>query len=159
MPTSYRVVQYGVGPIGQSCLRTLLSKHQSIELVGAIDIDPDKVGKDVGEITGLGIKTDVIISADAEAVLRETKPDVVVHTTSSFLSRMSDQLVQCGRERGLFDRRIVVPVPQASRDIGGSGRGRETKWRYRSRNGRESGICYGCTCDHGYRSMPSSVVD
>ena len=95
MSTSYRVVQYGVGPIGQSCLRTLLSKHQSIELVGAIDIDPDKVGKDVGEITGLGIKTDVIISADAEAVLRETKPDVVVHTTSSFLSRMSDQLVQC----------------------------------------------------------------
>jgi len=95
MPKPYRVVQYGVGPIGQSCLRTLLSKSSAIELVGAIDIDPDKVGKDAGEITGLDKKTGVLVSADAEAVLRETKPDVVVHTTSSFLGRMSDQLVQC----------------------------------------------------------------
>jgi len=95
MPTPFRVVQYGVGPIGLSCLRTLLAKHPSIELVGAIDIDPDKVGKDAGEISGLDKKTGVIISADATAVLRETKPDVVVHTTSSFLGRMSDQLVTC----------------------------------------------------------------
>ena len=57
MSKTYRVVQYGVGPIGQSCLRTLLAKAPFIELVGAIDIDPDKVGKDVGMITGLGQTT------------------------------------------------------------------------------------------------------
>ncbi len=95
MSATLRVVQYGVGPIGQSCLRTLLSKSSAIELVGAIDIDPDKVGKDVSDIIGLEQKTGVIISSDAAAVLAQTKPDVVVHTTSSFLESMSDQLILC----------------------------------------------------------------
>jgi hypothetical protein len=95
MSSSFRVVQYGIGPIGQSCLRTLLSKNPAIELVGAIDIDPDKVGRDVSEIIGLPSRTGVIVSSDAAAVLAEAKPDVVVHTTSSFLGRMSDQLILC----------------------------------------------------------------
>lgn len=95
MAQSFKVVQYGVGPIGQSCLRTILSKKSHIELVGVIDIDPTKVGKDVSEILGLDYEVGVRVSADAESVLSSTKPDVVVHTTSSFLARMYDQLVLC----------------------------------------------------------------
>ena len=97
MSRSFNVVQYGIGPIGQSCLRTILSKKGHINLVGVIDIDPAKVGKDVSDILGLDTPTGVIVSADAEAVLTETKPDVVVHTTSSFLARMYDQLILCAR--------------------------------------------------------------
>ncbi len=95
MPRSFNVVQYGVGPIGQLCLKTLLSKPGHINLVGAIDIDPDKVGKDVADVLGLDTPTGVIISGDAAGVLSKTKPDVVVHTTSSFLARMYDQLILC----------------------------------------------------------------
>lgn len=95
MPSSYRVVQYGIGPIGQSCIRAVLAKKGVVEIVGAIDIDPDKVGKDISDIVGHDQPTGVIVSADAVTVLRETKPDVVVHTTSSFLESMSDQLIQC----------------------------------------------------------------
>ena len=95
MPRSFNVVQFGVGPIGQLCLKTLLSKPGHINLVGAIDIDPDKVGKDVADVLGLDAPTGVIISGDAAGVLSETKPDVVVHTTSSFLARMYDQLILC----------------------------------------------------------------
>lgn len=91
----YRVVQYGLGPIGQSCLKTMLDKPLGIKLVGAIDIDPDKVGKDVSELIGHPHATGIIVSSDANAVLSETKPDVVVHTTSSFLASMYDQLIQC----------------------------------------------------------------
>lgn len=97
MTPTYRIVQYGLGPIGQACLQALLAKKRGIELVGAIDIDPNKVGKDVAELIGHPTPTGVIVSADAEAVLRETKPDVVVHTTSSFLAAMYDQLVLCAR--------------------------------------------------------------
>lgn len=97
MTKKYRVVQYGIGPIGQSCLRTILAKNSALELVGAIDIDPDKVGKDIGDIVGHGVKTGVTVSSDARAVLESTKPDAVVHTTSSFLDRMYDQLILCAK--------------------------------------------------------------
>lgn len=97
MTKKYRVVQYGIGPIGQSCLRTILAKNPALELVGAIDIDPDKVGKDVADIVGQHQKTGVIVSSDVQTVLESTKPDAVVHTTSSFLDRMYDQLILCAK--------------------------------------------------------------
>ena len=95
--STYTVVQYGLGPIGQSCLRTILGKHPSLKLVGAVDIDPDKVGRDVAEIVGAEQPTGVIVSSDAQSVLESTQPDVVVHTTSSFLEKMYDQLILCAR--------------------------------------------------------------
>lgn len=95
MPRSFKVVQYGIGPIGQACTRAILQKKPHLELVGVIDIDPDKVGKDISEILGLDAPTGVIVSADANAVLASTRPEVVVHTTSSFLDRMYNQLVLC----------------------------------------------------------------
>ncbi len=95
MSKSFKVVQYGIGPIGQSCLKTILSKKDHIDLVGVIDIDPAKVGKDVSVILGLDVPTGVVVSSDAEQVLSSTRPDVVVHTTSSFLARMYDQLIAC----------------------------------------------------------------
>lgn len=97
MPRTFNVVQYGIGPIGQSCLRTILAKKDHINLVGVIDIDPAKAGKDVAEILGLDTPTGVTVSPDADKVLSSTKPDVVVHTTSSFLARMYDQLILCAR--------------------------------------------------------------
>lgn len=97
MPRTFNVVQYGIGPIGQSCLRTILAKKDHINLVGVIDIDPAKAGKDVSEILGLDTPTGVTVSPDADKVLSSTKPDVVVHTTSSFLARMYDQLILCAR--------------------------------------------------------------
>jgi 4-hydroxy-tetrahydrodipicolinate reductase len=47
-----KIVQYGVGPIGSAIVRLLLTK-KSFHLVGAIDIDEAKVGRDVGEVAGL----------------------------------------------------------------------------------------------------------
>lgn len=97
MKSTYRVVQFGLGPIGLECVRTLLGKTNGIELVGAIDIDPDKAGKDLAELLGLSESTGVVVSADAASCLSETKPDVVLHTTSSFLASMYDQLLLCAR--------------------------------------------------------------
>ena len=92
-----RAVQFGIGPIGASTLRTVLSKGRAFELVGAIDVDPTKVGRDAALVAGLEAPCGVLVRPDAEETLRETKPDIVFHTTSSFLDRMYDQLVVCAR--------------------------------------------------------------
>lgn len=92
-----RVVQYGLGPIGLACIRTVLDKADTgqIELVGAIDVDPQKVGRDVSELIERDAATGVIVTDDAEKTLDETRPDVVLHTTSSFLPGVRDQFLGC----------------------------------------------------------------
>jgi len=100
MSAPIRVVQYGLGPIGQAVARTVLDKAETgaVSLVGAIDIDPEKAGRDLAEVIGAdGVETGITVSDDAETVLAESDPDVVLHTTTSFLSEVTDQLVQCAR--------------------------------------------------------------
>jgi hypothetical protein len=89
-----RAIQYGVGPIGASTAR-LMREKQAIEICGAIDSDPAKVGRDLGEVVGAsdapwGVK----ISGDAREVL-EQNADVVIHTTSSSLPKVMEQLLAC----------------------------------------------------------------
>ena len=89
-----RAIQYGVGPIGASIARLMREKH-AIEICGAIDTDPAKVGRDLGEVVGAsdapwGVK----ISADAKEILDQAA-DVVIHSTSSSLSKVMEQLLAC----------------------------------------------------------------
>jgi len=86
-----RVVQFGLGPIGQACIEVLLQKP-SLELVGGIDIDPQKVGRDIGEICGLNKSLGIAVRGDVAAALADWRPQVVVHTTLSFLDRVEEQL-------------------------------------------------------------------
>jgi len=88
-----RVVQYGVGPIGAGMVRLMLQKPE-LQIVGAIDVDPKKAGKDLGMVAGAERETGVQISADSQAVLR-AGADVVVHTTSSYLANVADELKAC----------------------------------------------------------------
>jgi 4-hydroxy-tetrahydrodipicolinate reductase len=88
-----RVIQYGVGPIGAGMVRLMLTKP-TIQIVGAIDVDPKKVGKDLGTVAGAEREIGVKISADAKSVLR-SGADVVVHTTSSYLKSVASQLTDC----------------------------------------------------------------
>ena len=46
------VIQYGVGPIGAGMVR-LMAQKPEIKIVGAIDVDPNKAGKDLGEVAGV----------------------------------------------------------------------------------------------------------
>ncbi|HEX8252268.1 MAG TPA: dihydrodipicolinate reductase [Thermoanaerobaculia bacterium] len=80
------VAQYGIGPIGAEIARLLLTKPW-IRVVGAVDIDPNKIGKDLGEVIGLGRPIGVIVTAELEG-----KPDVVCHSTGSRLREVAGQL-------------------------------------------------------------------
>src|SRR5215472_16727948 len=48
-----RAIQYGVGPIGASIAK-LMREKQAIDIIGAIDMDPAKAGRDLGEVVGAG---------------------------------------------------------------------------------------------------------
>jgi hypothetical protein len=89
-----RAIQYGVGPIGASIAR-LMREKAAIEICGAIDTDPSKVGKDLGEVVGASdAPWGVTISNDPRHVL-EQNADVVIHSTSSSLPSVMDQLLMC----------------------------------------------------------------
>ena len=94
MKKKIRVIQYGIGPIGASIVRLMRQKN-SLEIVGAIDTDAKKVGRDLGEVVGASdAPWGILVSADAASVL--AKPaDVVVHSTSSYLTSVMDQLLAC----------------------------------------------------------------
>ena len=64
-----KVILYGVGPIGQRATKVALGR-EDIQLVGAIDIDPDKVGRDLAEILDLNTHTGIKISDNPRLSLR-----------------------------------------------------------------------------------------
>lgn len=84
-----RVVQFGCGPIGTRLVR-LAAEKPNIEFIGAIDLV--NLGQDLGELAKVGRKLGVTISNDAGRILRETKPDLVLHTTGSSLTAIYPQL-------------------------------------------------------------------
>jgi 4-hydroxy-tetrahydrodipicolinate reductase len=82
-------VQYGVGPIGARIVDA--ATRQGIEFVGAIDIDPNKVGADLGEVAGLGEHLDVSITDEPDVVLAGDV-DIVFLATASSLEAVRPQL-------------------------------------------------------------------
>ncbi len=80
------VAQYGIGPIGAEIARLLLTKPW-VKLVAAVDIDPKKIGKDVGEVIGLGKTVGVKVTPEVQG-----KPEVVCHSTGSRLREVQSQL-------------------------------------------------------------------
>lgn len=85
-PRSINVAQYGIGPIGAEITRLLLSKPW-VRLVAAVDIDPNKIGRDVGEVVGLGREVGIKVTPDVQG-----KPEVVCHSTGSRLREVAAQL-------------------------------------------------------------------
>lgn len=85
MPT--RVLLVGLGPIGAGVARQL-DARQNFKLVAAVDVDPEKVGKDLADVVDLGKQTRVAVGPDPVAAIREAKPDVAVLCTSSSLKKV-----------------------------------------------------------------------
>jgi 4-hydroxy-tetrahydrodipicolinate reductase len=94
MTKKVRVVQFGCGPVGCSVIKYARNRPD-MEVVGAIDKDGGLVGRDLGEVAGIDGKLGLLISAEADAILSQTKPDVVFLTTSSSLPVVCAQVGKC----------------------------------------------------------------
>ncbi len=88
-----RVIQYGLGAIGQATARLILQKS-SVQLVGAIDVDPAKVGRDLGAVLGVDKHFGVLVSNKPADVFLRPRADVVIHTTGSRVPDVFPQLMQ-----------------------------------------------------------------
>ena len=94
MDRKVKVVQYGVGKMSVYTMRYVYENGG--EIVGAIDINPNIIGKDIGEIMNTENKGVIVSSAeDAKKVLEETKPDICIVTTMSLISDLETPLMLC----------------------------------------------------------------
>lgn len=94
MTETLKFIQFGMGPIGEKIARYLLER-ENVELDAAIDIDPAKIGQDVGELMKLGKPLGVNVAGDAETVLANSDADVVVLSTLSSFVKLEEQIRLC----------------------------------------------------------------
>jgi 2,4-diaminopentanoate dehydrogenase len=85
-----RVLHVGLGPIGAAVARQLLARR-GFQIVGAVDIDPYKVGTDIGDAVGAGRKLRIKVTDSIAKTIKATKPDVAVLCTSSSLKTVVGQ--------------------------------------------------------------------
>jgi 4-hydroxy-tetrahydrodipicolinate reductase len=85
-----RVVLVGLGPIGAAIGRQIVERR-GFQLVGAADIDPSKVGEDLGDVIGAGRRLRVKVGDSIGTTIRATKPDAAVLCTSSQLKAVIPQ--------------------------------------------------------------------
>lgn len=96
MENKVKVVQFGTGKMAKYTMRYVYEKGG--EVVGAIDVNPAVIGKDIGEIIGCEKKNVKVTSfEDAEAMLKEVKPDICVVETMSLIKDLEDPFMLCAK--------------------------------------------------------------
>jgi 2,4-diaminopentanoate dehydrogenase len=93
-----RVLVVGLGPIGASVAKQIVAR-KGFQLVGAVDIDPQKVGRDVAEVIGLERALRVKVTGDISKTIKSAKPHVAVLCTSSSLKSVVGQFEAVLRHR------------------------------------------------------------
>src|SRR5262249_30864548 len=88
---SIRVLHIGLGPIGAAVAQQVATRP-GFRSVSAVDIDPAKVGRDLGEVIGLDRTLKVVVSSDIKKAIKASKPDVVALCTSSSLEKVLPQI-------------------------------------------------------------------
>jgi 2,4-diaminopentanoate dehydrogenase len=92
------VLHVGLGPIGAAVARQVADR-KGFRIVGAADIDPAKVGRDLGAVIGADRTLRIKVSGDVRKAIKSSKPDVVVLCTSSSLKGVLPQMEEILRLR------------------------------------------------------------
>jgi hypothetical protein len=131
----YRVVQWSTGNVGRHTIAGI-DARPDLELVGVWVSNPDKIGRDAGELAGLGRTLGVAAIGDVEQVLA-LSPDCVVNTAMAD-DRLDEALADLQRllraganvvasgpvflqfPDGVVPAEMSDPVRQAAREGGAS---------------------------------------
>ena len=94
MDRKVKVFQYGTGKMSVYTMRYVY--ENGAEIVGAVDVNPAVIGKDIGDIIGSEKKNILVQDVkNAREALSEAKPDIVIVTTMSLFSDVYDALMLC----------------------------------------------------------------
>jgi hypothetical protein len=94
-----RIAQFGMGPIGVESVK-LAATRPWAEIVGAVDIDPSKVGKSLDDLTGLSYLKEARVYESFDELWNASRPHVILHTAGSKAAQSLDQ-IQPMVERGV----------------------------------------------------------
>jgi 2,4-diaminopentanoate dehydrogenase len=92
-----KIAQFGLGPIGLETLR-LAATRPWAEIVGGIDIDPAKIGKDLGELIGIKDLRRRRVYGSLQDLVAHTKPDIIFHTAVSKFKDAFQQIEPMARQ-------------------------------------------------------------
>jgi hypothetical protein len=93
-----RVLHVGLGPIGAAVARQIAAR-KGLRIVGAVDIDPLKIGQDVGAVIGADRALRVKVAVDIGETINASNPDVAVLCTSSSLKGVLPELMEVLKHR------------------------------------------------------------
>jgi 2,4-diaminopentanoate dehydrogenase len=85
-----KIAQFGLGPIGLETLKLAAGKPWA-EIAGGVDIDPTKIGQDLGALTGMKNLRGRRVWATLAELVAHARPDLIFHTA---VSRFKDAFVQ-----------------------------------------------------------------
>jgi len=91
------IVHVGVGPLGQMMVRSAVARGD-FHIVAAVDTDPAKTGKDLGELCGIE-PLGVAVRGSLPEAVGGTSARVAVVTTVSSLAAFEPQIVQLARAK------------------------------------------------------------
>ena len=89
-----KFVQIGCGKMSIYTMKYAI--ENGYEIVGAVDINPEVIGKDVSSIIGceeVGVKVRNV--SELDSLLKEVKPNIAIVTTMSLMTDLEDVLMAC----------------------------------------------------------------
>ena len=85
-------VHMGIGPLGQMVVRYTIERG-CFNIVGAVDPDPEKAGKDLGELCGIE-PLGITVRSTLNDALAKRSADVALLTTVSSLAAIESQIAE-----------------------------------------------------------------
>ena len=90
-------VHVGIGPIGQKMVKYAVDRGY-FNIVGAVDPDPEKAGKDLGELCGIN-PLGVIVSSNLDEAIKGKSAEVAIVMTVSSVVAFESQIVELAKAK------------------------------------------------------------
>lgn len=97
MMKTVTAIQVGVGAMGRLAVR-YMTDH-GVKIVGAIDVDPDLAGKDIGTVSGIPVQGTIIESSLDEILARGVKADVAIIMTQTPVADVYPYMQACAEKK------------------------------------------------------------
>ena len=91
------IVHIGIGPIGQEVIKYAVERG-CFNIVGAVDPDPGKAGKELGELCGIN-PLGITVSSNLDEAIRGKSPEVAIVTTVSSVVAFESQIVELAKAK------------------------------------------------------------